>query len=283
MLLRLVLLSALFSALTSCRFAVVPFDPQRCLAGALPVTSAPAPMAHAHNDYEHEHPLYDALAHGFRSVEADVYLRGGRIVVSHIGLGSRGTLRELYLDPLARIVEQHGGSVYGDGRPFYLWIDLKEDRADLQAALLAELMPRAMLTRFDDSGEHPGAVTVVLTGDSDAGRALVAGAAPRPFVRDDENFDPDERPADWRWRAYSLEYDRYLSWDGEGQPDEQEVARLRCIVASTHARGRMVRLFAAPETPAFWRLAVELGVDFISSDDLDGVERIVRTEVAARE
>ncbi len=33
------------------------------------------PIAHAHNDYEHEQPLYNAMKAGFTSVEADVYLR----------------------------------------------------------------------------------------------------------------------------------------------------------------------------------------------------------------
>jgi hypothetical protein len=34
----------------------------------------PLSRAHAHNDYEHDRPLYDAFAHGFNSVEADVFL-----------------------------------------------------------------------------------------------------------------------------------------------------------------------------------------------------------------
>src|SRR5436190_12307328 len=31
----------------------------------------PLPQLHAHNDYEHKRPLFDALDHGFCSVEAD--------------------------------------------------------------------------------------------------------------------------------------------------------------------------------------------------------------------
>ena len=33
---------------------------------------APLTQAHAHNDYEHDRLLLDALEHGFTSVEADV-------------------------------------------------------------------------------------------------------------------------------------------------------------------------------------------------------------------
>jgi len=38
--------------------------------------------AHAHNDYQHERPLLDALAHGFQSVEADVFLVEGKLLVA---------------------------------------------------------------------------------------------------------------------------------------------------------------------------------------------------------
>ena len=31
---------------------------------------------HAHNDYTHHRPLFDALDHGFASVEADIRLNG---------------------------------------------------------------------------------------------------------------------------------------------------------------------------------------------------------------
>ena len=43
----------------------------------------PLPRAHAHNDYAHARPLADALAHGFRSVEADIWLTNGALLVAH--------------------------------------------------------------------------------------------------------------------------------------------------------------------------------------------------------
>ena len=45
------------------------------LLAAVVRAAAPAgPVAHAHNDYEHARPLHDALARGFGSVEADIWL-----------------------------------------------------------------------------------------------------------------------------------------------------------------------------------------------------------------
>src|SRR4051812_2888640 len=43
----------------------------------------PLQRAHAHNDYEHRRPLFDALARGFSSVEADVWLSRGKLLVAH--------------------------------------------------------------------------------------------------------------------------------------------------------------------------------------------------------
>src|ERR1019366_2575676 len=47
--------------------------------------SSPTPLtrAHAHNDYEHSRPLWDALDQGFCSVEADIYLVNGQLLVAH--------------------------------------------------------------------------------------------------------------------------------------------------------------------------------------------------------
>ena len=49
--------------------------------GLLALAAEPTPLirAHAHNDYEHTRPLFDALDHGFGSVEADVHLVDGRL------------------------------------------------------------------------------------------------------------------------------------------------------------------------------------------------------------
>ena len=44
---------------------------------------SPLPQAHAHNDYEHDRPLRDALDPGFTSVEADVWLVDGKLLVAH--------------------------------------------------------------------------------------------------------------------------------------------------------------------------------------------------------
>ena len=95
-------------------------------------TPAPQPLrrAHAHNDYLHPRPLHDALGHRFTSVEADVYLVDGELLVAHdvVDLDPTRTLRSLYLDPLAARVRANHGSVYrGHRKPVQLLIDIKAD------------------------------------------------------------------------------------------------------------------------------------------------------------
>ena len=100
-------------------------------AGLAPSWPEQLSSAHSHNDQEQAEPLALALAAGFASVEADVWWRGGRIAVSHSPFGDKGSLDDLYLKPLQARVDRLG-SVHGDGRPFWLWVDLKRRHQQLQ-------------------------------------------------------------------------------------------------------------------------------------------------------
>ena len=112
-----------------------------------PPAATPLPRAHAHNDYLHDRPLFDALDRGFCSVEADIYLVDGELRVGHSRseLKAGSTLESLYLEPLKQIVsrnkidgqpqDQDGGKagrasngrVYPGGPVFTLLIDIKTD------------------------------------------------------------------------------------------------------------------------------------------------------------
>src|SRR5438132_815946 len=87
----------------------------------------PLRQAHAHNDYEHKRPLQDALDHGFCSVEADVFLVDGAMLVGHDqkDLRPERTLEKLYLTPLRERVRANSGRVYRNGPTVYLLIDVK--------------------------------------------------------------------------------------------------------------------------------------------------------------
>ncbi len=241
---------------------------------ALPPVDAAPPMfdpslKHAHNDYEHFRPLLDALDASFESVEADLWLDGNDIGVAHLGAPFRGSLKKLYLDPLAARVAINNGSVHGDGKPFFLWLELKDSRPGLQQVLARQLGEYYFLTRFDDAGEiQRGAVTVVLLGNDASKLALVDRPAPRPYTRDSWDFSNDDAPADGKWGYYSLNYGDFLQWDGRSPMPPSEREQLRNLVNGAHALRRPIRLYANPDTAAFWSEAKAAHVDFVNTDKL---------------
>ncbi|MET9663571.1 hypothetical protein ABZY11_43800, partial [Streptomyces sp. NPDC006510] len=138
--------------------------------------------AHAHNDYLHTRPLYDALTHGFTSVEADIFLVDGELLVAHeaTDLDPARTLASLYLDPLlARVRANHGTVHPGYREPVQLLIDIKTDGAAAYLELDRQLRRyRRMLTTYHHGRVRPGAITPVISGDRAAG-APGGGRGPR--------------------------------------------------------------------------------------------------------
>src|SRR5215831_11659410 len=133
-----------------------------------PKAVKPLPQAHAHNDYEHGRPLFDALDHGFCSVEADIWLTPDGLLVAHDRKDLRPgrTLESLYLNPLRERIKANGGRVYRDGPMFYLLVDVKTDAADTYAALDKVLNQYAdILSAFREGQLTPKAVTIILSGN----------------------------------------------------------------------------------------------------------------------
>ena len=129
-------------ALTSLTGLAVPPAANPANAPSSVALGQPLAAAHAHNDYEHDRPLLDALEHGFTSVEADVWLVDGELLVAHDLEDAKPgvTLKSLYLDPLDELVRNHGHSVYPhwDGS-LQLLIDIKSEGEATYAAIEQEL------------------------------------------------------------------------------------------------------------------------------------------------
>ncbi len=248
--------------------AAVPTDADVCA----PVRSKPLgsagfhPYSHSHNDYEQPRPLLDALDAKIYSVEADLYLRSGEIVVAHGVMDTpKGTLKALYLDPLQARVTQ-SGSVYGDGVELVLWLDLKDGSAELRTALAALLDQYPMLTIFTDDAVTQGPVTAVLTGDEASKKAFVDERATRRAIRDRGAYATTDARVDNRAGWYALEWGKYMTWDGTMTAPESEKTRLGCLVGDMHAKGARIRFWKGPETKAFRELAIATGLDVIGTD-----------------
>ena len=248
----------------------------------LVVADQPLAQAHAHNDYEHERPLLDAVEHGFTSVEADVYLVDGQLLVAHDpeDLDPARTLQALYLEPLEDLAEAGGGSVYGDGQPVQLLIDVKGDAVATWLAVedvLAQYPTTVTSFTMTDVGYDatPRAVTSVISGNRPVD--LMARDHLRWSAYDGRSgdlangSDPDFMP------LVSDNWANLFTWAGEGPMPEAERTKLHQFVDAAHLAGREVRFWntpdvAGPARDAVWAELVAAQVDQINTDDLAGLQ-----------
>jgi len=239
--------------------------------------AAPLPSAHAHNDYEHKRPLLDALDHGFCSVEADIYLVDGALLVAHNrrDVKPERTLEALYLDPLLARVRENGGRVYRDGPPFTLLIDIKADGVRAYEVLAAQLAKYAeMLTVVRDGELQPGAVTIVISGDRATDR--IAADKVRYAGIDGRMSDLDSTVPVNLMPLVSDSWMSHFRWRGKGDMPAEEKSKLRGFVDKAHAAGRRVRFWAIPANRVVWGELSDAGVDLINTDDLAGLEQYLR-------
>ncbi|KAA9346640.1 histidinol-phosphatase [Larkinella humicola] len=232
----------------------------------------PLPNAHAHNDYEQSRPLWDALDHGFTSVEADVYAHQDTLYVAHNRPAFWNTdksLENLYLRPLAERIRQNGGKVYANySGPVYLMIDFKTGADSTYRALEKVLQRyRSILTTCKGNRCQPGAVTVFISGNRPI--ETVKRAKERLVGIDGRAADLGKGFSRDLMPVVSDAYGNQLQWRGQGPMPDEQFQKLRQLVQRVHAEGKKLRLWACPEDPAVWAKLREAGADFLSTDQLE--------------
>ncbi len=245
----------------------------------LPGQVSPLPNAHAHNDYEHERPLLDALEQGFTSIEVDIHLIDGELYAYHDHpeeLDAGRTLETLYLEPLSKIIQKNGGKVYPSYEgPFFLMIDIKTDAEETYAVLRKKLRPyKKYLSSSKGDQLRPKALTIFLSGNR-----------PVTTVYSEKKrwVGIDGRPGDLG-KGYSAafmpvvsdHYSRHLKWRGYEKLTDKEQAHLRELTRRVHAEGKKLRLWASPENKEVWKVLLDEGVDLINTDLLKELNSFLR-------
>lgn len=241
--------------------------------------SKPLPRAHAHNDYWHDRPLLDALDHGFCSVEADVFLVDGTLLVGHAKseLDSKKTLAALYLEPLKKRVKANEGHVFPGVDRFFLLVDIKSDAEETYRALHALLERYKEMLSFLEGGEmRPGAVTVVVSGNR--AEATIRRQQTRFTGIDGRPVDLDRTEPAHVMPWISENWNNQFRWTGSGPMPADQQKKLRDYVATAHEHGRLVRFWATPENEAVWRELLAADVDLIGTDQLDQLQRFLTVE-----
>ncbi len=227
------------------------------------------PRAHSHNDYEHARPLLDALAFGFCSVEADIWLVDGELLVAHdrSGVDARKTLENLYLRPLRERFEANGGSIYHEKAAFTLLIDIKASGAETFRVLDRKLADyAAMLTTFTDDTTTPGAVTVIISGER--ATDVILASSPRRAGIDGRLSDLEGPLNPHQMPLISDNWSLHFTWRGQREMPSGEAAKLDAIAARAHERGVRVRFWNTPQIEAVWSRLYDAGIDLLNADDL---------------
>jgi hypothetical protein len=230
---------------------------------------------HAHNDYLHDRPLLQALELGYCSIEVDVHLVDGELLVAHTleETSPERTLQALYLRPLLRLLESSGAPC--EQPSLLLLVDIKSEAEPSYRRLVAELELLAdHLAGLQDGSLRSGAVTVVVSGNR--ARELMASQSTRPAFLDGRLRDLDEGDASPELMPLvSDSWSRHFLWRGEGPMSGAEQRRLQEWVSAAHSQGRRLRFWAVPHDPSLWRVLLQAGVDLVSVDDLEGFASFV--------
>jgi hypothetical protein len=228
------------------------------------------PHAYAHNDYWHKRPLLDALDNGFTHVEADVYLRHSRLVVSHNPpfFRRRHTLDELYFRPLLQRFMQDSAHLQSPMDTIVLMIDIKSKSGRTIKALNRLLDKyKPVLSTYEDGKVTIRNLTLVITGHRGLCSPDTTGPKYLFFDADLKKLDHQQDPSDLYLTA-SCKYSSLISWKGRGQILPFQQHRLKSLIERAHSIGAKVRLWGSPDNTPVWNFLMRCGVDLINTDKL---------------
>ena len=235
---------------------------------------------YAHNDYWHKRPLFDALDKGFTYVEADVFLKGDKLVVAHYFLSKKNrTLEDLYLKPLLKYVEENKRIEHCiNNYPITLMIDIKSN-ADKTYKALASLLNKyeSILSKYENGQIVLKNVTIVLTGHKP--KELFFNPTNRLVFIDDNLKKLGHDSSNFLYKTASCKYSNLLRWKGKGPIAEDDRKRLEYYVAKAHLQGKKVRLWASPENKAVWTELLKCNVDLINTNKLSALRNFLISEL----
>lgn len=228
-------------------------------------TAAQTPvMIHSHNDYLRTAPFWQAYSQKVHSVEADVFLEDGVLLVGHDpeDLSPEMNFEDLYVRPAVEVFRRNGGTAWKDcDGVLQLMVELKSDAAPELDAVVS------MLSRWPevfDPEINPDAVRVVVTGNV---------PSPEDFSRYPEwiSFDGDlsqeYTPGQLeRIALFSADFRNYSSWNGKGSIVPDEAAAVRAAVGKAHGMDRPIRFWNAPEGVTVYYTFYDMGIDYINTD-----------------
>ena len=234
------------------------------LAVLLPLSlAAQQPVVlHSHNDYNRTAPFWEAYSQHCRSIEADVFLHEGQLLVGHEveDLKPENSLLRMYVDPIVRTFHANGNKMWaGADDRLMLLVELKS----ATEPTLTEVVK--LLEQFPDVFCAPGAVQVAITGNIPAKEHFQDYPVWVGFdgdIRETYTWAQMERVAlvSNSFRLFAKK------WNGKGRMIDPELNAVKDAIAKVHSWGKPIRFWEAPEGTTAYFTFWKLGVDIINTD-----------------
>lgn len=225
----------------------------------------PPVLIHSHNDYAQRVPFYQAYAQQVSSIEADVFLHDGQLLVGHDveDLRADMTFEALYVEPIVTLFARNGGRAFRDSdQTLQLMVELKSE-TDPTLRAVAALLGR--WPEVFDPEVNPAAVRVAVTGRVPAPEAF--DRYPR-FLGFDGVWDADYTPEQLeRIALISTNFRDFSQWNGKGTIIPAEKERLEQVIDRAHEQGKPVRFWNAPEGTTVYYTFYDMGIDYINTDN----------------
>lgn len=222
-------------------------------------------LIHSHNDYAQRVPFYQAYAQQVSSIEADVFLHDGQLLVGHDveDLRADMTFEALYVEPIVTLFARNGGRAFRDSdQMLQLMVELKSE-TDPTLRAVAALLGR--WPEVFDPEVNPAAVRVAVTGRVPAPEAF--DRYPR-FLGFDGAWDADYTPEQLeRIALISTNFREFSQWNGKGTIIPAEKERLEQVIDRAHEQGKPVRFWNAPEGTTVYYTFYDMGIDYINTDN----------------
>ncbi|MEG1672084.1 MAG: alkaline phosphatase [Alistipes sp.] len=221
-------------------------------------------LIHSHNDYAQQVPFYQAYAQQVYSIEADVFLKDGQLLVGHDleDLREDASFEKLYIEPIATLFERNDGRPWrGSENLLQLMIEVKSETAPTMDAVVAML---AKHPQIFDPAKNIYAVRIAITGRVPEAEEFAKYPSYVMFDGDPQtNYTPEQLR---HVGLISANFRNYTHWHGKGSILPEERAKLEEVINHAHAMNRPIRFWGAPEGVTVYYTFYDMGIDYINTD-----------------
>ncbi|MCB9208146.1 MAG: hypothetical protein H6609_02115 [Ignavibacteriales bacterium] len=229
---------------------------------------------HSHNNYEQKIPLFDALKNCAKSIEADVHLKNDSLFVAHDNdeIEKVKTLEKLYLEPLAKILDDKNSEYYFNYE-LILLIDFKTDAVSTFEKLNEIIQKYKNYMTYVDENNNliTKNIRVIISGNR-PDESLLSKTYNYCFI-DGRTSDIGKNKST---QIYPLISDDWVKLKKTIENSDDKIIlknELKKLVDKIHSENKLARIWGIPDDEKHWQLQLDIGIDLINTDRIDELRK----------